>query len=218
MSDITPLQKAIYNQWLYKWRTIQRKPFRSRQDFANLDPQTHSHLQKLEQFFCRYPKIEIAKYFEAPYQLFENDDTAYSLEFYATMRGMRCFNLLKDKLWAMPPDSKFQLEMIAQSFKWIYAWCVQQDVPPQHYTDSHKKAIAPFIQHIKARDVSIYAALAFPNGASTIDALQPDIHAIMLKNLDLRHCISLLDRSKYAKKMAERAYQTICTKWVVKPV
>ena len=81
---ITEREKFIYNTYLRVHRTKQNKPFRYRKQFDDFqDNENYIHVKKLGAFFKKFSHIEPEVFFNAPYNLYPDDNSIYDLKFYA---------------------------------------------------------------------------------------------------------------------------------------
>jgi hypothetical protein len=96
---VTDFEKKVYNTWLATTRSKNNKPFRLRKDWTSFeDRPEYLPLKKLANMFKRFDNIIINEWFEAPYEIYKQDDTPnYDLRFYTSAKAFNCYKLHKTK-------------------------------------------------------------------------------------------------------------------------
>ena len=210
---MSPLEEKTYNTWLRISRTRQRKAFKYRKDFATFEkdkPSEFLHVRRIARFFQKYHHIAPESFFEAPYEVYDDHEGFYDLQFYASQAALRCYTVRLKKLRALPPDEMFQLEEIIRSFKWIANYCITHDVELRNYTSSQGKVVAPFVQHMKQHYVTIFAVLAFPSSMAYLTKMPRDSFELMLgDSVDIHALLHEYNKSTKAKLLAENAYRKL---------
>ena len=209
---MTELEQKTYNLWLRTTRIHQNKPYRLRKDFTAFEseePTKYLQVRRIAKFFERYENIDPITFFRAPYEVYQDADGYYDLQFYSSQIALRCYTVYWKKLRAQPPDSEFQLQEIVRTFKWIFQYCVKHNIELRNYASSHGKVVAPFVQHIKQHHLSLYALLEFPGVFEYLDTMPRDSFELMLTGVDIYELKAELDRSKQAKTLTTRAYQKL---------
>jgi hypothetical protein len=160
---ITYLEKNIYNTYLKVSRSRQNLPYRFRKDFTDfVDTDKYVYIKRLGSFFNKFPHIDMDNFFEAPYDIFE-DQGSYDLKFYTTPKAVRMYGLYIKKINDMAPDSDIQIEFIKKSLMNLYTFCRDNNHTLDQYTQHKINDIHVCIMHLRERKVSIYVLLCLPN-------------------------------------------------------
>ncbi len=211
MSTITPFEKTVYNTWLRTVRARSNQPFRARQKWDNINPQTFVHLTKLSSFFTAHKHIDIECFFNAPYEVYVNDPTAsYPLSFFVTHKAVSLYTSYLKMLRMLPPDHPTTIQWIRRSFAHIAKHCIKNNMPLTNYGSQSREAfVAPFLRDIKDGYTTIYALFAFPSALSTIQSLDPDVRQLMLGDMDVYQLYREFMDSKVAKLVANASYEAL---------
>jgi L-rhamnose mutarotase len=153
---MTRFTEFIYNTFLRISRSRQGKPFRYRKDFSEFekDP-NYVYIVKLENFFKRFPHINIEEYFEAPYYVYP-EQTYYGLDFYLSPKAIKVYTIFNKQRNDALPDSDLQLDFIKRSLLFIYNFCKERDIPLSEYIYKKNKLFPAFLLHLKEHQISIY--------------------------------------------------------------
>lgn len=163
MSDITEIQKKIYNLYLKSLRVNNNKPFRPRKDFKKLESNvtTVSYLKKLEDVFKKYPAFFSDAYFDAPYKIYSDEDSVYTLKFFSSQKGISTciayFKALRDG----EPDKQHQF--LKDSFHFIAEFCIEKGLTLETYTSYCSVSQRDCLKHLKEHKISWYSVFGIPN-------------------------------------------------------
>ena len=172
--NITDQEKFIYNTYLRKSRTKQNKPYRIRKDFAKFDEsEYYIYVRRLGLFFKKFQHIRIDNFFDAPYELYPEEDTLYDLKFYASSRGIKVYSLYMDHLDQSNPDTEYHIQYIKNSLLSIFKFCRDNNVEIQDYAKQIIGDVPAFVLHLQRRDVSVYTLFGFDGFESEISKV-PD--------------------------------------------
>jgi len=95
-TEITNTIKSIYNTWLSYYRGKQNKPYRFKKDFKNFEKtKNYIYCQKLENLFDNNTEVDLNEFFNAPYEVYSNDEEGYDLKFYTTRKAIKVYNVYK---------------------------------------------------------------------------------------------------------------------------
>lgn len=154
---INDFHKKIYNVYLRVCAESRNRPYRNRKDFKKFE---HTKdILKIGELFKKYPHIDIDKYFEAPYKIWETKET-YTIDFYSKRKALTCYINYKKKLIALHPDDTYNLNKLISGFYFIKDFCLKNKLSLEDYID-HKDGIYSFLTHLKEDRVSIYNLFSF---------------------------------------------------------
>lgn len=160
---MNPKEQYIYNTYLKVSRSRQNKPFRFRHNFKGFeDNPNYIFVKKLNAFFNKHTNINIDDYFNAPYNVYD-DDQFYDLKFYTTPKCIRLYGLYIKKLDMEDPDSDHQIQRIKDSLLFVYTFCRDNGIQLNEYLDHKSGDIPTFILHLREREVTIYSLCEFDN-------------------------------------------------------
>ena len=70
-SQLTELEKHLYNKHLITSRSVKNKPFKVKKDFGDIvDTDKHKFLKRISILFKKHPEINPDIFFQAPYKLY----------------------------------------------------------------------------------------------------------------------------------------------------
>ena len=101
-----------------------------------------------------YPHIDIDKYFEAPYNVWETNEV-YNIDFYSKRKALVCYVNYKKKLISLSPDDSHHLNSVISGFYFIKEFCIKNNLTLNDYIN-HKDGIYSFLTHLKEDRISIY--------------------------------------------------------------
>jgi hypothetical protein len=148
-------EKYIYKCYLAVTRSKQNKPFKLRKNFDGIEKtQEYPYLNRLSNFFERYPHIKIQDFFEAPYAIY-NDTGFLSLQYYLTRPAIKAYSLLQQKKEDVSPDN--QIESIRESLHFIGSFCLKNKLSLSDYMNHKTGCIYTWALHYKEHHINIYS-------------------------------------------------------------
>lgn len=166
---ITEREKFIYNTYLRVHRTKQNKPFRYRKQFDDFqDNENYIHVKKLGAFFKKFSHIEPEVFFNAPYNLYPDDNSIYDLKFYASQRAVKVYGLYTKQLDQQGPDTDYQLQFVKDSLMFIFKFCRDNKLTLTEYINHKTGDIPTFVLHLRNRYVSIYSLFGVDGAESKL--------------------------------------------------
>lgn len=159
MNEIT-IEK-VYNKWLAVTRSARNKPFSLRKDFSKIKEEDfYPYLEKLTDFFRRYPHLFRDEFFLAPFKMYDKDRGFYSIEFYASHKGIVTCSKYFQELENMSADE--QVEEVRKSYKFIYKFCREKNIELREYPFYSTGYYPDFMIHLKNHEISYYTLFSFP--------------------------------------------------------
>jgi hypothetical protein len=203
---MTENEKRIYNAYLATTRSIQNKPFRIRKDFSKFPEDKLYHVQRIANFFRRFPHINIEDYFKAPFIIYPEETETFGLDFFSSMRAIRIYTLYMKKLDSQNPDNPETLEIIKKGLKFIGFFCIENEISVDNYLTHKEYAAYSWLKHYKERHISIYCLLGFDNFTEILYNISKDLRELFLNDLekDLVKYKMQFMKSKTAKKLVNR--------------
>lgn len=172
--NITKQEQFIYNTYLRITRTKQNKPYKLRKDFTLFEESKHYiYVRRLGSFFKKFPHIQIDNFFNAPYELYPEEDTAYDLKFYTSPRGIKVYSLYMDSLDQLDPDTDYHIRYVKDSLMTIFKFCRDNSISIQDYIKHTIGDVPVFVIHLQCREVGIYTLLGFGDFESELSKV-PD--------------------------------------------
>ena len=158
---MTFLEKNIYNTFLRISRSRNNLPYKTRKNFDNFEDSEHYvFVKRLSIFFNKFPHISIDDFFNAPYDVYPDDDM-YDLKFYTSPKATKMYGLYVKKRNEESPDSESQIQFIKSSLFALYEYCRDNNLNLRDYTKNMTGDIHTFIMHLHDRRVSIYTLYGF---------------------------------------------------------
>jgi hypothetical protein len=203
-SQITDLEKRLYNTHLATSRSIKNKPFKIKKDFGDiLDTDKHKFLKRISILFKKHPEINPDTFFQAPYKLYP-DVEYFNLEYFSTMRAVKAYTTYKKQIFLQDPDS--QLEQVKESLRFIANFCVQNKIQFYQYPSHRTSDMFTWMVHYKESKINIYTVMEFPDVYSSVQSLAEDVRGFFVgefveqfKNLHALYSKSIILRP-YIKK------------------
>lgn len=162
MSEISDVQKKIYNLWLGAYRRNNNQPYKAKLNFKKTeqDSETMTYLKKIEDVFKKYPAFFSQTYFDAPYKLYPDEAKYYPLKFYSSQKGVStCIAYLKTIRDGDPAE---QHQFLKDSFKFITEFCLEKGITLEKYTSYCSVAQRDCLKHLKEHKISWYAVFGIP--------------------------------------------------------
>jgi hypothetical protein len=188
----------IYNTYLRISRSKKNLPFKLRKDFSNIqNEEKYPVLLKLENFFKRNPYVNLNDFFEAPYNVYE-DEKDFGLEFYLSQKAVKIYNLYQKKKTFSDPDSDIQRKAVLNGLEFIYGFCKLKKITIDDYINHMTNGMATVFIHLKEKQISIYNCLAFDDFQKTINKHNYELLDFMLG--DTISKISIFRTKYYSSK------------------
>lgn len=206
--EITNFDKSVYNLYLKVVAKYQDRPYKQRKNFEKF--KDYHILKKVSDFLHRYLHIDGEMYFSAPYEVWK-DEQFYNLEFYTKRKALNCYVNYKKKLLNLPPDDKYHLKKIIDSFYWIKSFCGGHEISVSDYIN-HKDGIYSFLTHLKNDYVSIYALFAFDSFRGKLkNDVDNELKRMLFSDLFIDYDIMYRKyvHSDRAKKISKKCLQKI---------
>lgn len=208
--ELTTFEKKIYNQWLITSRVKQGKPFKLRENFDNIKPETARALgiiaRRLSSKF-----INLRVYFEAPYHMIKDTDY-FPLEYYTGMKGIAQYKSYFDKFVIENPDDESSLRFLKESISFIDKFCKDKDIEINDYINYSFGATPAWLNHLKERKISFFILFSFKNFQGSYNKL-----AILRQDMLSREYNSLDKlRAKYLSSPKTRKNITLFKNYVEK--
>ena len=157
---ITEYEKHIYNTFLRVSRSRNKQPFKLRKNFEKVDNELYVGLKKVSSFLKRFPHIKIEDYFNAPYNLYP-DEQYFPLEYFHSLKATRAYTLAMKQQENLDPDSAEQLTNIKESLVFIKRFCNEKSISPVDYINHKTNNEYSFVLHLKEHKVNIYSLLGY---------------------------------------------------------
>ena len=152
---MTFLEKNIYNTYLRISRTRNNLPYKLRKDFNNFqDNENYVFVKRLGIFFNKFPHIRLEEFFNAPYEMYHDDDI-FDLKFYTSPKATKMYGLYVKKKDDQDPDSEDQIKYIKSSLLFIFQYCKENQIDLDQYLQRKSGDVNTFIVHLRERKASI---------------------------------------------------------------
>lgn len=172
----------IYNAYLGVSRRALKAPWRPRKDFDGFEKTQDGLIcRRLELFFNKFPQITPQEFFEAPYQVYQ-DETHFPLSFYTTQKAIAVYTALQKKKAEEGPDTESQIKSIKESLKYIATKCFEQKITLEQYCKAKVGyAFAPIIDYTNKK-INIYVLIKLPFFDTMINSLNLQDKELYLKD------------------------------------
>lgn len=176
---MTNLETRIYNTHLAISRSLRNKPFKIKKSFEGFeeDPK-YVAIKRLSNFFSRYPDIDMASYFKAPYKLY-TDVEYFDLNYFASPRAIKSYTIYKQLLTKTSPDSQY--DAVKESLLFISKFCIQNKIQLHDYLQYKENGSEnSWTCHIKKNQINPYSLMEFDNVSSYINEMAEDTREFFL--------------------------------------
>lgn len=176
---MTNLEAKIYNTHLIISRSLKNKPFKVKKNFEGFeeDPK-YLAVKRLQNFFTRYPDIDMTVYFKAPYKLY-NDVEYFDLNYFASPRAIKSYTLYKQLLTKTLPDN--QINEVKESLVFISRFCLENKIQLHDYSHFEKNTSEKcWVYHIKENKINPYSLMEFENIFGYINQMPEDTRELFL--------------------------------------
>ena len=180
-TEVTELEKRIYNKYLAISRSSVGKPFKLRKDFEGfVEDKNYIYVHKLSYFFNKHSHVDIDSFFKAPYDIYSDKETVFDLKFYTSQRALKIYTLHMQKKRVQSPDTDDQLFSIKKSLEYILTYCKNNKIEVCDYVNHMVNSVPEFIHHIKKGHVNIYTMFGFSNFEDVIKKTDKELLEFML--------------------------------------
>lgn len=177
-SQLTELEKLLYNKHLSTSRSLKNKPFKIKKDFQNIvDTDKHKFLKRISVLFKKHPEINPDLFFQAPYKLYP-DVEYFGLDYFSTMRAVRAYTTYKKQMFLQDPDS--QLEEVKQSLRFIANFCIRNKIEFYQYSSHRTADMFTWMAHYKENKINVYTVMEFPDVYSSVQTLAEDVRGFFV--------------------------------------
>lgn len=153
--SLTDWEKNIYNTFNITARQLNNKPFNIRKNFDTIDDKTYILLKKLSAFFSKYSHIKINDFFAAPYHYYGKDNY-FDLQYYTTVKAIKCYSLYNKQKETDNPDSETVIQSCKESCSFIYKYCIEHNLTLDEYKSHHEGSIPVILTHLKDHKINFY--------------------------------------------------------------
>jgi len=172
--------ETIYNTYLRVSRSKKNQPFKLRKDFSDIqNDEKYPVLLKLENFFNRNPYVNLNDFFEAPYEVYE-DEKNFNLDFYLSQKAVKIYNLYQKKKTYSDPDSDIQRKSVIDGMSFIYSFCKENKISINSYLNHMTNGMATVFLHLKEKRISIYNCLSFDTFQEVVNKHNYELLEFML--------------------------------------
>ncbi len=209
---ITEYEKHIYNTFLRVSRSRNKQPFKLRKNFEKVDNELYVGLKKVSSFLKRFPHIKIEDYFNAPYNLYP-DEQYFPLEYFHSLKATRAYTLAMKQQENLDPDSAEQLTNIKESLVFIKRFCNEKNISPADYINHQTNNEYSFILHLKEHKVNIYSLLGYMGFEKNVKQRDAEIIKFIIGEdffNNLPAFRTKLYNSKKAVRLVESGLKKIC--------
>ncbi len=209
---ITEYEKHIYNTFLRVSRSRNKQPFKLRKNFEKVDNELYVRLKKVSSFLKRFPHIKIEDYFNAPYNLYP-DEQYFPLEYFHSLKATRAYTLAMKQQENLDPDSAEQLTNIKESLVFIKRFCNEKNISPADYINHQTNNEYSFILHLKEHKVNIYSLLGYMGFEKNVKQRDAEIIKFIIGEdffNNLPAFRTKLYNSKKAVRLVESGLKKIC--------
>ena len=209
---ITEYEKHIYNTFLRVSRSRNKQPFKLRKNFEKVDNELYVGLKKVSSFLKRFPHIKIEDYFNAPYNLYP-DEQYFPLEYFHSLKATRAYTLAMKQQENLDPDSAEQLTNIKESLVFIKRFCNEKSISPVDYINHKTNNEYSFVLHLKEHKVNIYSLLGYLGFEKNIKQRDAEIIKFIIGEdffNNLPAFRTKLYNSKKAVRLVESGLKKIC--------
>lgn len=156
--ELTNREKNIYNSFLATSRKVKNKPFKYRENFDNLDDEKFVNIKKLSNFLEKYPHINWNDFFTAPYKVYQDYESFYDLSFYNSRKAVVCYTKYVKLKETESPDSDEVINNCKSIYKFIYRYCVDNNIKLKDYIHHKppKNAVPIWLVHLKEHKINFY--------------------------------------------------------------
>lgn len=179
-SQLTGLEKLLYNKHIAVSRSEKNKPFKLKKDFSDvIDTDKHKFLKRISVLFTKHPEINPDTFFRAPYKLYP-DVQYFGLDYFSTTRAIKSYTTYKKQIFLQDPDTL--IDSVKDSLRFIANFCIQHKIQFYQYPYHRTSDVFTWMQHYKQNNINIYAIMEFPDIYSNIKSLSVDVQKFFISN------------------------------------
>lgn len=178
---MTLQEKQIYNTYLATTRSRQNKPFKLRENFNDFkETKEFVYVNRLKNFFNRYPHININQFFAAPYEIYP--DTAHlDIQYYLTRPAIKAYSLYQKKIQEVSPD--LQIEDIRKSFQFIGSFCLKHQLQLWDYVNYKTGCIYTWMMHYREHHINVYSLFEITDLTASLNVVSADERVLFTDDL-----------------------------------
>jgi len=152
----------VYNTYLSVSRGAKGKPWRARKDFSNFGETGDAVCcMKLDNFFKKFPKINVREFFLAPYTLY-SDEEHFPLSFYNSQKAIATYTKVQKMKLEQSPDSEDHIADIKKTLRHIATVCFYEKMSLEEYCQKGAGYVTqPFVDFTENK-VNIYVLISLP--------------------------------------------------------
>lgn len=207
--ELTTLEKQIYNNHLAISRSLKNKPFKTKKNFEDIvDTDKHKFLKRIATLFEKHPEISQRTFFEAPYKLYP-DTEYFGLDYFSTMKAVKCYTTYKKHLFLQDPDS--QIDSVKDSLRFISHFCIENKIYFHQYPYHKTADMFTWMKHYKENKINIYAIMEFPNIYSAVRELAEDLQRFFISEFieNFQMLYQKYNNSKELKSYLKKATEVL---------
>lgn len=211
---ISTYDRYVYNTYLKSLRSSSGQPYRLRKNFETLNEVTINYIQKLSNFFKRNKEINPEDFFNASFNI-NNDEKFFDLKYFTSLKAIKAYTIFQKNREYQDPDSKDQLDFTKQSFKFIYNFCSNSQLPLEIYPNHITNNMFSFLLHLKERKINIYSLFAFKLFEKNFKNSDREVLCFMLGNEFIDNFDTFKVKylnSKLCRKFAENGLEKLKNK------
>lgn len=161
---MTKEEQVVYNTYLRISRSRQGKPFKLRQQFDDLNPESVVLCTKIAGILNRI-NAPVDDFITATYEIYGDDH--YPLRHFASMRATKAYSIWLKKRRESNIDSSDTLDEIIKSALFIEEFCRENSLKirdyPKAVSEDNISGIPLCLKHLKDGKISWYILFAFDN-------------------------------------------------------
>lgn len=208
-SQLSELEKCLFNKHLLVSRSEKNKPFKLRRDFSNIvNTDKHKFLKRISILFSKHPEIDPDTFFRAPYKLYP-DVEYFGLDYFSTMRAVKSYTMYKKQIFLQDPDS--QLEQVKESLRFIANFCIENNLYFHQYPYHRSSDMFTWMQHYKQNKINVYSVMEFTNIFSSVKSLAEDVQKFFVSEFveQFQSLYSLYNKSAELKPYVKKAFPVL---------
>ena len=179
MNEITDFEKFIYNSYLKYSRF--GLPFTQRKDFSNIDQNIIVYLKKISYFLTKYNHINVEEYFRSFIEIHQ-DEKYPQLDFFYSRLALKTYSLYKKQQENRDPEN--QVEEIKNGFRFIGAFCVENNIDIKKYLQHKTGYMYSWLNHYREHRINPYCLMELGNVIQILDSIQKDEISLFADNLN----------------------------------
>lgn len=159
-TELTEKQKEIYNIYLKELACSQKRPYRPRKDFSDIDDSTIYSLVKLDGFFNRNPEVDKNLFFKAGFVYSGN--TYLTLSFFNNYSVIKYYTRLINEKYGNYIDSDDSVNDFIKGLKFVIEFVKDNKIKLLDYPYAvNEHGVKWILIHLKQQKISLYHIHAF---------------------------------------------------------